>query len=67
MIHEFPTLLRTPNPEYDWRLAKILPGLPSDYTVFEVFPGRFSVRDSGGRCIYFGGGPAEVVRSQAPF
>jgi hypothetical protein len=48
-------------------MEHILPGLPTDYIVFEVFPGRFTVRDARGKCIYFGEGPVEVVRSPAPF
>lgn len=67
VIHTYPTLLRTTNPHYDWLLEHVLPGLPADYTVFEVFPGRFTVRDARCRCVYFGPGPVEVVRSPAPF
>ena len=67
VIHTYPTLLRVPNPHYDWPLEHILPGPPADYTVFEVFPGRFTVRDARCRCIYYGPGPVEVVRSRAPF
>lgn len=62
-----PTLLCVPHPHYEWRLEHILSGLPIDYIVFEVFPGRFTVRDARGKCIYFGEGPVEVVRSPAPF
>lgn len=61
-----PTLLYVPHPDRR-REERILEGLPSDYTVFEVFPGCFTVRDARGKCIYFGGGPVEVVRSPAPF
>ena len=67
MIHPYPTLLHTPHPDYDWTRGQILPGLPEDYTVFEVFPGRFTVRDARCRCIYYGRGPVEVVRSLTPF
>lgn len=67
MIYTYATLLRTPNPDSDWYMEHILPGLPVDYTVFEVFPGRFTVRDARCRCIYYGPGPVEVVRSPAPF
>ena len=67
MIDWHPTLLHVPDPEGDSQLAHILPGRPADYTVLEVYPGRFSVRDARGRCVYFGGGPVEVVRSIAPF
>lgn len=62
----YPTLLYVPN-RTGWRDELILPGLPADYTMFELFPGNFTVRDAQGKCIYFGKGPIEVVRSQAPF
>lgn len=39
MIYEFQTLLRTPNPDSDWHLKHILPGLPEDYIVFECSRG----------------------------
>lgn len=67
LTHEFPTLLRIPNPHYDWHLERTLPGPPADYTVSEVFPGCFTVRDARCRCIYYGPGPVEVVSSPAPF
>jgi len=67
VIHTYPTLLHTPHPDYDWIRAQILPGLPEDYTVFEVCTGRFTVRDARCLCIYYGPGPVEVLRSQAPF
>ncbi len=62
-----PTLLYGQHPHYEWRLELILTGLPTNYTVFEVFPGPFTVRDARGKCIYFGKGSVEVVRSPAPF
>jgi len=61
-----PTLLYVPN-RTGWRDELILPGLPADYTVCEVYPRCFSVRDARGKCLYFGEGPVEVVRSPAPF
>lgn len=61
-----PTLLYVPHRTYQ-REERILQGQPTDYTVFEVFPGHFTVRDARGECIYFGEGPVEVVRSPAPF
>ena len=61
-----PTLLYVPNRKRG-REERILQGLPTDYTVFEVLPGQFTVRDVLGKCIYFGEGPVEVVRSPTPF
>lgn len=61
-----PTLLYVPHHTRQ-REERILQGLPTDYTVFEVFPGHFTVRDARGKCIYFGERPVEVVRSPAPF
>lgn len=65
-MHMHPTLLYVPHRTRQ-REERILQGPPSDYTVFEVFPGCFTVRDALGKCIYFGEGPVEVRRSPAPF
>lgn len=61
-----PTLLYIPN-RIRGREERILPDLPTDYTVREVFPGYFTVRDAQGECLYFGEGPVNVARSPAPF
>lgn len=61
-----PTLLYVPHPNRQ-REERILEGPPTDYIVFEVFPGTFTVRDAQGKCIYFGEGPVTVVLSPAPF
>lgn len=67
MIHEYPTLLRIPCRVTGWCQAEILHGLPADYSVTELPPGFFTVRDARGQWLYFGEGPVEVVRSPAPF
>ncbi|TYK76453.1 hypothetical protein FSY45_07370 [Comamonas sp. Z1] len=60
-----PTLLRTPS-RYGFPNARILPGKASDY-VTEDHQGWLLVVTIGGGLVYFGPGPASVVRSPAPF
>lgn len=62
-----PTLLRTPG-RYGFPNERILPGSASDYITEAVHPGGWvlvvTIEDE---LIYFGPGPASVVRSLAPF
>lgn len=61
-----PTLLRTPS-RYDFPNERILPGNASDYITNEVHQGWPLVVTVKGELVYFGPGPASVVRSPAPF
>jgi hypothetical protein len=61
-----PTLLRTPG-RYGFPTERILPGSTSDYTIEEAHPDWLLVATAQGELVYFGPGPASVVRSPAPF
>lgn len=65
-IDSHPTLLRTPG-RYGFPNERILPGNASDYITNEVHQGWWLVVTVKGGLVYFGPGPASVVRSPAPF
>ena len=62
----YPTLLRTPG-RYGFPNERILPGSASDYITEETHPGWLLVITIDNEVVYFGLGPATVVRSPAPF
>lgn len=61
-----PTLLRTPA-KYGLPKERILPSTPAEYTAKDVGQGWMLVVTAQGGLVYFGPGPASVVRSPAPF
>lgn len=61
-----PTLLRTLG-RYGFPNVRILPGKASDYITNEVHQGWLLVVTVKEELVYFGPGPASVVRSPAPF
>lgn len=61
-----PTLLRTPS-RYDFPNERILPGNVGDYITEEDHQGWRLVVTIEEGLVYFGPGPASVVRSPAPF
>lgn len=62
----YPTLLRIPG-RYGFPNERILPGSASDYITEEIHPGWVLVVTLEDVLVYFGPGPASVVRSPAPF
>ena len=61
-----PTLLRTPG-RYGFPNERVLPGSTSDYITESVLPRWVLVVTFAGGLVYFGPGPASVVRPPAPF
>lgn len=61
-----PTLLRTPG-QYGMPRERILPGEPGDYVVEPMSPGWVLVEKVPEGVVYYGPGPAQVLRSPAPF
>ncbi|SUY78996.1 Uncharacterised protein [Comamonas testosteroni] len=61
-----PTLLHTAG-RYGFPNERILPGSTSDYITEAVHPGWVLVVTIEDGLVYFGPGPASVVRSPAPF
>lgn len=61
-----PTLLRTPG-RYGLPRERVLPGNPDGYVVEPMSGGWILVEAVPEGVVYFGPGPAEVVRSPAPF
>ena len=68
MMHNpsHPTLLRTPG-RYGFPNERILPGCASDYITEAIQLGWVLVITLDDGLVYFGPGPASVVRSPAPF
>ena len=62
----YPTLLRTLG-RYSLPNVRILPGSASDYITEQIHPGWVLVVTLEDGLVYFGPGPASVVRSPAPF
>lgn len=61
-----PTLLRTPG-RYGYPRERVLPGSAIDYITDEANYGWVLVVTTQGGLVYFGPGPASIVRSPAPF
>lgn len=66
LIPLYPTLLRTPG-RSDMPRERVLPGEPHDYVVEPASEGWVLVNAVPEGVVYYGLGPAEVVRSPAPF
>jgi len=65
-VADHPALLRTPG-RGGFPSERILPGSPSDYRCEAGGCDWALVTDKLGGAVYFGPGPASVVRSPAPF
>lgn len=63
---DHPTLLRTPG-RYGFPKERIVPSSPTEYTAEDAGQGWMLVVTAQGGLVYFGPGPASVVRSPAPF
>ncbi len=67
MIEDWhPTLLCTPA-KYGLPKERILPSSPAEYIAEDAGQGWMLVVTVQGGLVYFGPGPASVVRSPAPF
>lgn len=62
----YPTLLRTPG-RYGLPRERVLQGAPGDYVVEPMSPDWVLVAKVLEGVVYYGPGPAHVLRSPAPF